>query len=131
MREKDGRTFGFVRFTDLNDQREALIHMNGFNGLGGKPIKVGFQIRLGRCLKPLQVRLVIIVTCVVEHCILFPMVVSSELTGSYFSSLHNFYFFINPFNLFPFCFAWRTTFIFKIDVNGKKMFRWLKKSGRA
>jgi hypothetical protein len=40
MRESDGRTFGFVRFTDLNDQREALIHMNGFNGLGGKPIKV-------------------------------------------------------------------------------------------
>ena len=40
MREKDGKTFGFVRFTDLNDQREALIHMNGFNGLGEKPIKV-------------------------------------------------------------------------------------------
>lgn len=44
MKEKDGRTFGFVRFTDLNDQREALIHMNGFNGLGGKPIKVSMAI---------------------------------------------------------------------------------------
>ena len=44
MREKDGKTFGFVRFTDLNDQREALIHMNGFNGLGEKPIKVSMAI---------------------------------------------------------------------------------------
>ena len=44
MREKDGRTFGFVRFTDLNDQREALIHMHGFNGLGGKPIKVSMAV---------------------------------------------------------------------------------------
>jgi RNA recognition motif-containing protein len=42
IREKDGRVFGFVRFTDVNDQREALIHMNGFNGLGlgERPIKV-------------------------------------------------------------------------------------------
>ena len=39
FREKDHKVFGFVRFTDLNDQREALIHMNGFLGLGEKPIR--------------------------------------------------------------------------------------------
>lgn len=40
--DEDGssRKFGFVRFGDQNDQREALIHMNGFQGLGSKPIKV-------------------------------------------------------------------------------------------
>ena len=34
---------GFVRFSDMNDQREALIHMNGFVGIHGhpgEPIKV-------------------------------------------------------------------------------------------
>ncbi len=40
VREDEGRTYGFVRFSDQNDQREALIHMNGFQGLGEKPIKV-------------------------------------------------------------------------------------------
>jgi len=41
MIEKDGRKYGFVRFGDINDQREALIHMNGFSGFGGnKTIKV-------------------------------------------------------------------------------------------
>ena len=39
FREKDHKVYGFVRFTDLNDQREALIHMNGFRGLGEKPIR--------------------------------------------------------------------------------------------
>ena len=39
FREKDHKVYGFVRFTDLNDQREALIHMNGFLGLGEKPIR--------------------------------------------------------------------------------------------
>ena len=43
MDEKDGRMYGFVRFGDMNDQREALIHMNGFNGLG-TPIKVSMAI---------------------------------------------------------------------------------------
>lgn len=43
MEEKDGKRYGFVRFTDMNDQREALIHMNGFDGLG-QPIKVSMAI---------------------------------------------------------------------------------------
>lgn len=44
--DEDGssRKFGFVRFGDQNDQREALIHMNGFQGLGSKPIKVSVAI---------------------------------------------------------------------------------------
>ena len=48
MREKARRgetekVYGFVRFASMNDQREALIHMNGFVGIPGhpgKPIKV-------------------------------------------------------------------------------------------
>ena len=40
VEEGEGRLFGFVRFGDQNDQREALMHMNGFRGLGEKPIKV-------------------------------------------------------------------------------------------
>jgi len=40
---KDKKRYGFVRFTDMNDQREALIHMNGFDGLGA-PIKVSMAI---------------------------------------------------------------------------------------
>ena len=43
MEEKDGKRYGFVRFTDMNDQREALIHMNGFDGLG-QPMKVSMAI---------------------------------------------------------------------------------------
>jgi len=43
MDEKDGKRFGFVRFGDMNDQREALIHMNGFPGLG-QPIRVSMAI---------------------------------------------------------------------------------------
>ena len=38
------KRFGFVRFTDQDDQREALIHMNGFRGLGNKPIKVSIAV---------------------------------------------------------------------------------------
>lgn len=44
MDEKDGKRFGFVRFGDMNDQREALIHMNGFPGLGQPPIRVSMAI---------------------------------------------------------------------------------------
>ena len=40
FREKGDKVYGFVRFTDLSDQREALIHMNGFYGLSkDKPIR--------------------------------------------------------------------------------------------
>lgn len=44
FKEKDGKVYGFVRFKDMNDQRDALIHMNGFYGLGKKPIKVALAI---------------------------------------------------------------------------------------
>ena len=52
MREKARRgesekVYGFVRFADMNDQREALIHMNGFvamPGHPGKPIKVSMAV---------------------------------------------------------------------------------------
>lgn len=52
MREKARRgemekVYGFVRFADMNDQREALIHMNGFVGMPGqpgKPIKVSMAV---------------------------------------------------------------------------------------
>ena len=40
MHEENDRTYGFVRFRDQNDQRDSLIHMNGFRGLGNKPIRV-------------------------------------------------------------------------------------------
>lgn len=34
------KTYGFVRFSDQTDHRDALIHMNFFRGLGEKTIKV-------------------------------------------------------------------------------------------
>ena len=36
--------FFFPFFPDLHDQRDALIHMNGFYGLGPKPIRVALAI---------------------------------------------------------------------------------------
>ncbi len=44
MEEAKGKLYGFVRFSDQNDQREALIHMNGFRGIGQKPIKVSIAV---------------------------------------------------------------------------------------
>jgi len=44
FKEKDNKVYGFVRFTDMNDQRDALIHMDGFLGLGPKPIRVALAI---------------------------------------------------------------------------------------
>ena len=38
------KPYGFVRFNDQQDQRDALIHMNGFTGMGEKPIKVNLAI---------------------------------------------------------------------------------------
>eukprot|EP00092_Neocalanus_flemingeri_P088190 GFUD01111405.1.p1 GENE.GFUD01111405.1~~GFUD01111405.1.p1 ORF type:complete len:360 (-),score=117.09 GFUD01111405.1:22-1101(-) len=38
------KPYGFVRFTDQHEQRDALIHMNGFRGMGDKPIKVSMAI---------------------------------------------------------------------------------------
>ena len=42
MEDTKGKVYGFVRFNNQNDQREALIHMNGFRGLNRdkRPIKV-------------------------------------------------------------------------------------------
>jgi len=38
------KPYGFVRFTNQEEQRDALIHMNGFRGMGNKPIKVSMAI---------------------------------------------------------------------------------------
>jgi len=38
------KPYGFVRFTSQEEQRDALIHMNGFRGMGNKPIKVSMAI---------------------------------------------------------------------------------------
>jgi len=38
------KPYGFVRFTSQEEQRDALIHMNGFRGMGEKPIKVSMAI---------------------------------------------------------------------------------------
>jgi len=38
------KPYGFVRFVDQMEQRDALIHMNGFRGMGEKPIKVSMAI---------------------------------------------------------------------------------------
>lgn len=38
------KPYGFVRFTNQDEQRDALIHMNGFRGMGDKPIKVSMAI---------------------------------------------------------------------------------------
>jgi len=38
------KPYGFVRFTNQEEQRDALIHMNGFRGMGDKPIKVSMAI---------------------------------------------------------------------------------------
>lgn len=38
------KPYGFVRFTNQDEQRDALIHMNGFRGMGEKPIKVSMAI---------------------------------------------------------------------------------------
>ena len=42
VEDTKGKVYGFVRFNNQNDQREALIHMNGFAGLNEnkRPIKV-------------------------------------------------------------------------------------------
>ena len=42
VEDTKGKVYGFVRFNNQNDQREALIHMNGYRGLGSdkRPIKV-------------------------------------------------------------------------------------------
>ena len=41
MEDTKGKVYGFVRFNNQNDQREALIHMHGFRmGLDERPIKV-------------------------------------------------------------------------------------------
>lgn len=36
--------YRLIFFSDMNDQRDALIHMNGFYGLGPKPIRVALAI---------------------------------------------------------------------------------------
>jgi len=38
------KPYGFVRFTNQDEQRDALIHMNGFRGMGDRPIKVSMAI---------------------------------------------------------------------------------------
>ena len=38
------KPYGFVRFSNQEEQRDALIHMNGFRGMGDKPIKVSMAI---------------------------------------------------------------------------------------
>jgi len=38
------KPYGFVRFGSQEEQRDALIHMNGFRGMGDKPIKVSMAI---------------------------------------------------------------------------------------
>jgi len=38
------KPYGFVRFSSQDEQRDALIHMNGFRGMGDKPIKVSMAI---------------------------------------------------------------------------------------
>jgi len=38
------KPYGFVRFSDQDEQRDALIHMNGFRGMGEKTIKVSLAI---------------------------------------------------------------------------------------
>ena len=43
-RSHGGKPYGFVRFTNQEEQRDALIHMNGFRGMGEKPIKVSMAI---------------------------------------------------------------------------------------
>ena len=43
-RSHGGKPYGFVRFTSQEEQRDALIHMNGFRGMGEKPIKVSMAI---------------------------------------------------------------------------------------
>ena len=43
-RSHGGKPYGFVRFTNQEEQRDALIHMNGFRGMGDKPIKVSMAI---------------------------------------------------------------------------------------
>jgi len=44
VEDAKGKVYGFVRFNNQNDQREALIHMNGFRGLGERPIKVSIAV---------------------------------------------------------------------------------------
>ena len=45
VEDTKGKVYGFVRFNNQNDQREALIHMNGFAGLNEnkRPIKVSLD----------------------------------------------------------------------------------------
>ena len=45
VEDTKGKVYGFVRFNNQNDQREALIHMNGFAGLNEnkRPIKVNID----------------------------------------------------------------------------------------
>merc|ERR1712066_380127 len=45
VEDTKGKVYGFVRFNNQNDQREALIHMHGFRmGLDERPIKVSIAV---------------------------------------------------------------------------------------
>lgn len=36
--------FAFVRFYSEDEYKDALTHMNGFKGLGQKPLKVSYAV---------------------------------------------------------------------------------------
>jgi RNA recognition motif-containing protein len=40
--------YGFVRFVHEDDQRACLIDMNGYKGLGNKPLKISNAIPKSR-----------------------------------------------------------------------------------
>lgn len=40
--------YGFVRFANEEDQRSCLIDMNGYKGLGNKPLKISNAIPKSR-----------------------------------------------------------------------------------
>lgn len=41
--------YGFVRFGNEDEQRNALYAMNGYNGLGSKPLKICTAVPKPKC----------------------------------------------------------------------------------
>ena len=38
------RGYAFVRFSSEDEHKDALMHMNGFNGMANKPIRVSLAV---------------------------------------------------------------------------------------
>ena len=52
-------SYGFVSFTDQDDQRDAMIQMNGFMGMGEQPLKVSKVTPKQKAEREIELKLVL------------------------------------------------------------------------